>query len=103
VPHLAVARLVRATDYVKFGPDEVFPAVRAGRLRRLDLRDLGRPPERRPGGPAPEGAVALSDLGDLIDRHGITTVFLTTALFHLMVDHQLARLSPLRQLLTAAS
>jgi len=48
---------------------------------------------------APEGALALADLGEQIERHGVTTLWLTAGLFHLMVDHQLDRLRPVRRLL----
>ncbi|MEA2694372.1 MAG: hypothetical protein QOJ16_3759, partial [Acidobacteriota bacterium] len=100
VPHRAVARLVRETDYVAFGPDEVFLQFAPVAFDASTFEIWGA---LLNGGRvllAPDAAAALADLGDLIDRHGITTVFLTTALFHLMVDHQLARLSPLRQILT---
>ena len=100
VPHRAVARLVRDTDYVAFGPDEVFLQFAPVAFDASTFEIWGA---LLNGGRvllAPDAAAALADLGDLIDRHGITTVFLTTALFHLMVDHQLARLSPLRQILT---
>ncbi|HZF08657.1 MAG TPA: amino acid adenylation domain-containing protein, partial [Thermoanaerobaculia bacterium] len=100
VSHRAVARLVRETDYARFGPDEVFLQFAPVAFDASTFEIWGALLNGGQVVLAPEGAVALSDLGDLIDRHGITTVFLTTALFHLMVDHQLARLRPLRQLLT---
>ena len=47
VPHRAVVRLVRDTDYVSLRRRRSGPAVRAARVRRLDVRDLGRAAERR--------------------------------------------------------
>ncbi len=99
VPQRAIARLVLNTDYVHFGADEVilqlapvtFDAstfeiwgalLHGGRLVLM--------PGTRP---APE------EIGAAIRQHGITTLWLTAALFHLMVMDHLADLKPLRQLL----
>ena len=48
----------------------------------------------------PPGPVALRELGETLRRERITTLFLTTGLFHQMVDEELASLAGLRQLLT---
>ncbi|MEM6252543.1 MAG: amino acid adenylation domain-containing protein [Cyanobacteria bacterium P01_D01_bin.156] len=42
---------------------------------------------------------SLDDLGDAIVEHSITTLWLTSGLFNLMVDEQLNSLKPVRQLL----
>jgi amino acid adenylation domain-containing protein len=99
VPHRAVVRLVSNTNYAHFGADEVtlqlapisFDAstfelwgalLNGGRLVLM------------PGAkPAPE------EIGAAIRQHGITTLWLTAALFHLMVMDHLEALMPLRQLL----
>jgi amino acid adenylation domain-containing protein len=100
VPHRAVVRLVRETDYAAFGPDEVVLQFAPVAFDASTFEIWGALLNGGQVALAPNAAAALADLGDLIDRHGITTVFLTTALFHLMVDHQLERLRPLRQVLT---
>jgi amino acid adenylation domain-containing protein len=100
VPHRAVVRLVRETDYVAFSPDEVVLQFAPVAFDASTFEIWGALLNGGQVALAPNAAAALADLGDLIDRHGITTVFLTTALFHLMVDHQLERLRPLRQVLT---
>jgi amino acid adenylation domain-containing protein len=41
----------------------------------------------------------LDDIADAIRRHRVTTLWLTAGLFHLMVEHRLDGLKPLRQLL----
>ena len=41
----------------------------------------------------------LEELGAALGRHGVTTLWLTAGLFHLMVDENLDALRPLRQLL----
>ena len=38
------------------------------------------------------------DIAAWIARHGVTTMWLTAGLFHLMVDNNLEGLEPLRQL-----
>jgi amino acid adenylation domain-containing protein len=47
----------------------------------------------------PPGPVALRELGEALRRHRVTTLFLTTGLFHQMIDEEAARLAGLRQLL----
>jgi len=42
---------------------------------------------------------SLDEIAQAIDRHQVTTLWLTAGLFHLMVDHRLDGLKPLRQLL----
>ena len=42
---------------------------------------------------------SLDDIADAVTRHGVTTLWLTAGLFHLMVDHRLDGLTSLRQLL----
>jgi len=42
---------------------------------------------------------SLDDIANSISRHGVTTLWLTAGLFHLMVDHRLDGLKPLRQLI----
>jgi amino acid adenylation domain-containing protein len=48
----------------------------------------------------PPGGPSLQVLGEVIARHGVTTVWMTTALFHQVVEEDLAVLAPVRQLLT---
>ncbi len=99
IPHRGVVRLVKGTRYASFGPDEVFlqmaplafdastfeiwgPLLNGGRLVLM--------PPGRPG---------LEDIGREIKARGITTLWLTSGLFHLMVEERLDDLKPLRQLL----
>ena len=99
ISHRAVVRLVRNTNYCSFGREEVFllhspisfdastfeiwgPLLNGGRLAIM-----------------PPRTVALDELGSAIRRHGVTTLFLTTALSNLMMDQRPEVLEPLRQLL----
>jgi len=99
VPQRAVARLVLASGYARFGPEETFlqlaptafdastlelwgPLLNGGRLVGLS--------------PAPP---ALAELAAALARHRVTTLWLTAGLFHRMVDGRAAGLAPVRQLL----
>ncbi len=99
VSHRAVVRLVREAGYASFGPGEVYlhmapmsfdaatlelwgPLVHGGRLALL-----------------PPGPYTLADVYAAVARHGVTTLWLTSGLFHLAVEEGLAPLGGLRQLL----
>ena len=53
VTHRNVVRLVTGQTYADFGPGSGLPPDGAARLRRVDVRDLGRAAERRAAGPLP--------------------------------------------------
>src|SRR5262249_9308235 len=97
--HRAVLSRVVGANYCHFGPEEVFlhlaplafdastfeiwgPLLHGGRLALL-----------------PAGLPALDELGAAISRHGVTTLFLTTALFNVAVDQGVEQLGRVRQLL----
>jgi amino acid adenylation domain-containing protein len=99
VSHRAVVRLVRNTNYLELSEREVFlqfspvsfdastleiwgPLLNGGCLAMM-------PPEKQ----------SLSDLGMAIRQYGVTTLWLTAALFNVMVEQQLEDLKPLKQLL----
>ncbi|MEM1440745.1 MAG: amino acid adenylation domain-containing protein, partial [Verrucomicrobiota bacterium] len=99
IPHRGIVRLVRDTDYIRFGPEETFllsspvtfdastlelwgPLLNGGRLALL-----------------PHGTPSLAELGDAIRDFEVTTLWLTAGLFQLMVDERIEYLKPIRQLL----
>ncbi|HUF61817.1 MAG TPA: non-ribosomal peptide synthetase, partial [Verrucomicrobiales bacterium] len=99
IPHRAVVRLVRNTNYITLEPSDVllqFSTVSFdastfevwGSL--LNGAQLVVFPPQMPG---------LDEIGDFLRRRKITTLFLTTALFHQMVDHQLENLAAVRRVL----
>ena len=100
VEHRSVVRLVTGTDYADFSHREVFlqlapvpfdastleiwgPLLNGGRLAIM-------PPE----------TPSLDELAAAILRHGVTTLWVTTGLFHQMVDARLDSLVTARQILT---
>ena len=99
VENRAIVRLVRNTNFCRFGADEVFlqfapisfdastleiwgPLLNGGRLVIM-------PPQ----------AASLEDLGRVIREHNVTVLWLTAGLFNLMVEERLEDLRPVRQLL----
>jgi amino acid adenylation domain-containing protein len=99
VPHRAIARLVLAQNYVALTQDDVVlhhssiafdastfevwgPLLTGGRLVLCETRHP-----------------SLAELAALIETHGVTTLWLTSGLFALAVDHALDALRGLRFLL----
>ncbi len=99
VPHRAVVRLVRNTNYATFSPNEIFLQLAPISFDAATFEIWGA---LLNGGhlalmsPAPP---ALEEIGQAIARHGVTTLWLTSGLFNAMVDERLDDLRPLRQLL----
>lgn len=99
VPHRGVARLVKGTDYVSLTAQETLlhwsPLSFDASTFELwgGLLNGGRVVLLPPGQPS------LGGIGDAIRQHGVTALWLTAGLFHLMVDERLDDLKPLRQLL----
>ncbi|MFD2168562.1 amino acid adenylation domain-containing protein [Tumebacillus lipolyticus] len=99
VSHRSIVNLVRASDYVRFGPDEVFLQVASISFDAATFELWGSllngarlvifPPHRP----------SLQELGQTVRTAGVTTLWLTAGLFHQMVDEQLADLAGVRQLL----
>ncbi|HEY3975197.1 MAG TPA: non-ribosomal peptide synthetase [Candidatus Sulfotelmatobacter sp.] len=99
IENRSIVRLVRNTQYCQFGPDQVqllfapisFDAstfeiwgalLNGGRL-------VVMPPQTS----------SLEDLGRTIREQGVTTLWLTSGLFHLMVEQRLSDLASVQQLL----
>ncbi len=100
VPQRAVLRLVCGNDFAALGADETWlqasplsfdastlelwaPLLNGGTCALLDVQ-----------------VPTLAELGDALRRHGVTSAWLTSSLFNLVVDEDPALLAPLRQLLT---
>lgn len=98
-PHRAVLRLVQDAGYVRFGPDETILQLAPLTFDASTLEIWGN--LLNGGGVAviPSGQRSLDDIAAAIDRHGVSTMWLTAGLFHLIVDSRIDMLRPLRQLL----
>jgi amino acid adenylation domain-containing protein len=100
VTHSGIVRLVKDVDYIQLDPREVLlhaapPTFDASTFEvwgallngaRLVILPSGRP--------------SLEEIAEVVARRGVTTLWLTAALFRQMVDSDVTRLRGLRQLLT---
>jgi len=99
VSHRAVVRLVRGNTFARLTAEEVFLQLAPISFDASTLEIWG---SLANGGQLvlmPGERPALEEIGAALARHGITSLWLTAGLFHLMVDERLADLAPLRQLL----
>jgi amino acid adenylation domain-containing protein len=99
VTHRNVVRMVRETNFARFGPEEVFLQLAPLSFDASTLELWG--PLLHGGRlvvfPSPQPS--LEELGEVIARHGVTSLWLTAGLFHQMVEGNLEGLRPVRQLL----
>ncbi len=99
VSHRAVVRLVQNTNYVRLGPDEVFLQFAPISFDASTLEIWGCLLNGGRLVVMPPSLASLDVLGENLRNHGVTTLWLTAGLFHLMVDERLDDLQPVRQLL----
>ncbi|HLF24969.1 MAG TPA: amino acid adenylation domain-containing protein [Anaerolineae bacterium] len=99
VTHQNIVRLVKETNYARFGADEIFLQLAPLAFDASTLEVWGA---LLNGGRLvvfPAGTPSLEELGAELRRREITTLWLTAGLFHQMVDYRLADLGRVRQLL----
>ena len=99
VPHRAIVRLVIGTGYARFGPEEVFLQLAPLAFDASTFEIWGSLLHGAKLAILPDARPTLNDIADAIAHHGVTTMWLTAGLFHLMVDHRIDALGRLRQLL----
>ncbi|MDQ0325873.1 amino acid adenylation domain-containing protein [Rhodopseudomonas julia] len=100
VPHRGIVRLVKGAQYARMDESEIFlqfaplafdastleiwaPLLNGGALAFID-------------NPRPSPL----DIGEAVRRHGVTTLWLTSGLFNLLIEEVPEDLMPLRQILT---
>ncbi len=99
VTQRAVVRLVKETNYAEFGAEEVMLQLAPLSFDASTFEIWGC---LLNGGRLvlmPPGAPTLEELGQVLSEQGVTTLWLTAGLFHLMVEQRAGDLSSLRQLL----
>lgn len=90
IPHRGIVRLVRETDYVRIGPEDVIAQVANTSFDASTFEVWGALLHgARLAGIPTEIALAPAELPAALRAAGITTIFITTALFH-----QIAREAP---------
>ena len=99
VPHRAIVRLVKGADYARFAADEIFLQQAPLSFDASTFEIWGALLNGGTLAIPPGGRASLDDIADAVQRFKVTTLWLTAGLFHLMVDHRLQALGPLRQLL----
>jgi len=98
--HAGVVRLVHGVDYVRLGPDETLLQLAPVPFDASTFEIWGALANGGRLVVPPPGPLALREVGEAVRRHGVTTLFLTTGLFHQMIDEEPAGLAGLSQLLT---
>ncbi|MGI9088547.1 MAG: non-ribosomal peptide synthetase [Chthoniobacterales bacterium] len=99
VPHRGVVRLVRGTNYANFSPNETFLQLAPISFDASTFEIWGALLNGGKLALIAEARPSLAEIGHAIRAHGVTTLWLTSALFNAMVDERLEDLRPLRQLL----
>jgi amino acid adenylation domain-containing protein len=99
IPHRAIVRLVRGTNYVTLDENETILQLAPISFDASTFEIWGALLNGARLVIAPTPEPSLAEIGALIRRHQVTTMWLTASLFHLMVDERLEDLAPLRQLL----
>jgi amino acid adenylation domain-containing protein len=99
IPHRGVVRLVVENSFASMGPDEVHLLLAPLAFDASTFEIWGALLNGAKLAVVTAPYPSLDDVAQAISRFGVTTLWLTAGLFHLMVDHRLAGLSPLRQLI----
>jgi aspartate racemase len=103
VPHRGVVRLVKAVEYINLDATEIllqlaplafdastfeiWGALLNGARLAIAANSTG-------------AALSLEEIEQAIQQHGVTTLWLTSGLFNVIVDERIEALSPIRQLIT---
>lgn len=99
IPHRAIVRLLFNTNYARFGPEEIFLHLSPESFDAATLEIWG---PLLHGGCCvlyPDRLPTPAGIREAIAAHRVTSMFLTTSLFHTVVDESPEILSALRQLM----
>ncbi|RKH67424.1 non-ribosomal peptide synthetase [Corallococcus interemptor] len=99
VPHRGITRLVLGSDFMRFGPEEVWLQFAPIAFDASTLEIWGALLHGAKVVLAPPQALSLEELADQMRRYHVTALFMTTALFEQMVLHQGDVLAGVRQVL----
>lgn len=99
IPHRGVVRLVRDTNYMQFDASLVFLEVAPVSFDASTLELWGALCNGATLVVLPPEVPSLRELGASIERHQITSLYLTSALFNLMVDERVEAFACVKHLL----
>ncbi|MBW3655690.1 MAG: amino acid adenylation domain-containing protein, partial [Gemmatimonadetes bacterium] len=99
VPHRAIVRLVRGQDYVSISPSDVFLQLAPASFDAATLELWGPLLNGARLAIHPAGQPSVESIGRALAEHGVTVLWLTAGLFHLVVDERIEILRGVRQLL----
>ncbi|ARV58848.1 hypothetical protein BZZ01_09555 [Nostocales cyanobacterium HT-58-2] len=97
--HQGVVRLVQQTNYVSLSCQEVFLQLAPISFDASTFEIWGSLLNGAKLVVMPAHPPALEEIAQVIENHNVTILWLTAALFHLMVEQQLEKLTSVRQLL----
>ena len=99
VPHRAVVRLVKNTNYFQAGPGDVFLHLAPSSFDAATFEIWGALLNGARVEVFPERRFSLGELVATVQREAVTILWLTAPLFHQMVEHQLPGLAGVKTLL----
>jgi amino acid adenylation domain-containing protein len=99
VTHRNVVRLVKGTDYARLDPDEVLLQLAPLPFDASTFEIWGALLNGGRLAIPPPGPLSVDELGTVLKRYGVTTLWLTAGLFHHVVNERVGILRSLRQLL----
>ncbi len=99
VPHRAVIRLVRGTDYMEFRHNEVFLQAAPLSFDASTFEIWGALLNGAKLVVLPKGSYGLDRIAYALRSHAVTTLWLTSGLFQTMVDEHLEAMTGVRNLL----
>ncbi len=100
IPHRGIVRLVRQGGYTDLGPDRVLLQLATVSFDAATLELWGALANGGRVALPPPGRLSLRDIGACVERWGVTTLFMTTGLFHQVVEEDLAVLGSVSHLMT---
>lgn len=99
IEHRGIVRLVRGTNYCHFGPEETFLQFAPPSFDASTFEIWGALLNGGRLALMPQETSSLQDLLRAVRQYGVTTLWLTAGLFHVMVNEHPEGLQSLRQLL----
>ncbi|HST60355.1 MAG TPA: amino acid adenylation domain-containing protein [Longimicrobium sp.] len=99
VPHRAIVRLVRGQDFVAIDPSDVFLQLAPAAFDAATLELWGPLLNGACLAIHPAEQPSVESIGRALAEHGVTVLWLTAGLFHLVVEEDIEILEGVRQLI----